>query len=52
MAEELTKLTTQRAAGWAAIGMVILAAVALYFIYGPAVPPLTEPAPPDTTASP
>jgi hypothetical protein len=52
MAEELTKLTTQRAAGWAAIAIVIVAAVALYFIYSPAVPPVTEPAAVDTTASP
>ena len=52
MAEELSKLTTQRAAGWAAIGLVIAAAVALYFIYSPAVPPLTEQAAVDTTASP
>ena len=52
MAEEHTTLSTQRAAGWAAIGLVIVAAVALYFIYSPAVPPLTEPAVADTTASP
>jgi len=52
MAEELSKLPTQRAAGWAAIGIVIAAAVALYFIYSPAVPPLTEQAAVDTTVSP
>ena len=52
MAEELSKLSTQRAAGWAAIGILIVAAVSMYFIYSPAVPPLTEPAAVDTTASP
>jgi len=51
MAEEISKLTTQRAAGWAAIGIVIVAAVALYFVFSPAVPPLTEQATADTTVS-
>jgi hypothetical protein len=52
MAEELTKLPPQRAAGWAAIAVLIVAAVALYFLYSPAVPPLTEQAAVDTTATP
>ena len=49
MAEEQSTLTPQRAAAWAAIGLVIVAAVALYFVYSPAVPPLTEPPVVDTT---
>ena len=52
MAEELSKLPTQRAAGWAAIGLLITIAVTLYFVYSPAVPPLTEQAAVDTTATP
>ena len=51
MAEELSKLSPQRAAGWAAIGVLIVAAVALYFVYSPSIPPLTEPAAVDTTAT-
>lgn len=52
MAEELTQLSPRRAAGWAAIAALIAVAVALYFAYSPAVPPLTEQPAVDPTATP
>ena len=52
MAEEHTVLPARRAAGWAAIAVLIAIGVALYFAYSPAVRPLTEQAAVDTTATP
>lgn len=52
MAEEPSVLPPQRAAGWAAIAVLIVAAVVLYFVYSPGVPPLTEERAVDTTAAP
>jgi len=49
MPEEATRLAPRRAVGWAAIAGLIVAAVALYFVYGRALPPLTAEAPADTT---
>jgi hypothetical protein len=51
MPEEPVFLTPRRAAGWAAIGTLIVAAVALYFLYGRRVPPLTTEAPADTAVT-
>ncbi len=50
MAEELHTLSPRRAAGWAAIAVLIVAAVAMYFLYSPAVPPLTAEPAVDTAA--
>ena len=52
MAEEVSVLPPRRAVGWAAIAVLIVVAVALYFAYSPAVQPLTEQAAVDTTAAP
>lgn len=52
MAEEPSVLPPRRALGWAAIGVLIVVAVALYFAYSPSVPPLTEERAVDTTAAP
>ena len=52
MAEELSQLSSRRAAGWTAIGLLIVVAIALYFAYSPSVPPLTEQAAADTTVTP
>jgi hypothetical protein len=49
MPEDATRLTPRRAVGWAAIGGLIVAAVALYFAYGRELPPLTAEPPADTT---
>ena len=51
MAEELSVLTSRRAAGWTAIGLLIVVAIGLYFAYSRAVPPLTEQGAVDTTAT-
>ena len=52
MPEELSVLPPRRALAWAAIGVLIVAAVVLYFAYSPAVPPLTAEQAVDTTAAP
>jgi hypothetical protein len=52
MAEELSSLPPRRALGWAAIAVLIVAAVALYFVYSPAVPPLSAEQAVDTTTTP
>jgi hypothetical protein len=49
MPEEPVFLSPRRAAGWAAIGTLVVAAVALYFVYGRTVPPLTAEPPADTS---
>jgi hypothetical protein len=52
MADELSVLPPRRAVAWAAIGVLLVAALVLYFVYSPAVPPLTAEPAVDTTAAP
>lgn len=52
MAEEHSILPPSKAFGWAAIAVLVVVAVTMYFVFSPAVPPLTEPAAVDATAAP
>ena len=52
MPEELSVLPPRRALAWAAIGVLIVATIVLYFVYSPGVPPLTAEPAVDTTAAP
>jgi hypothetical protein len=52
MADEPASLPPRRIAGWAAMAVLIVAAVMLYFVYGRALPPLTAEPPADTSAVP